>query len=145
MDLVRGRLKVTDPNPTALTLTLTLARLGCRVDLVRVRGRANPNPNPSPSRNRNRNRNRNPNPDQYGYDSWMDLTSKKARGEAAEQSADPSSGIMDLMKQMYDEGDDTMKKTIGEAMLKSRKGEGDKPGPIGSDMGFGGGLDMKDF
>lgn len=28
---------------------------------------------------------------------------------------------MDMMKQMYDDGDDQMKKTIGEAMLKSRQ------------------------
>ena len=91
-----------------------------------------PEPNPIP--------NPNPNANQYGYDSWMDLTSKKARGEAAEQAADPSSGIMDLMKQMYDEGDDTMKKTIGEAMLKSRSGEAGKspssvPGMDDLDMG----------
>ena len=98
----------------------------------------NANLYPSPSRNPNPNPN--PNPNQYGYDSWMDLTSKKARGEAAEQAADPSSGIMDLMKQMYDEGDDSMKKTIGEAMLKSRSGEAGKspssvPGMDDLDMG----------
>ena len=28
-------------------------------------------------------------------------------------------GIMDMMKDMYDSGDDQMKKTIGEAMLKA--------------------------
>ena len=32
-------------------------------------------------------------------------------------------GIMDMMKNMYDEGDENMKKIIGEAMLKSRNGE----------------------
>ena len=105
---------------------------------VRVRVRVSPNPNPSPTPIPIPNPN--PNPNQYGYDSWMDLTSKKARGEAAEQAADPSSGIMDLMRQMYDEGDDTMKKTIGEAMLKSRSGEAGKspssvPGMDDLDMG----------
>lgn len=30
---------------------------------------------------------------------------------------------MDMMKDMYDEGDDNMKKIIGEAMLKSQRGE----------------------
>ena len=35
---------------------------------------------------------------------------------------------MDMMKDMYDSGDDNMKKTLGEAMLKSRQKEamGDK-------------------
>ena len=80
---------------------------------------------------------------EYGYESWMDLTAKRQKSEAAK--SDPSAGIMDMMKQMYEDGDDNMKKAIGEAMIKSRNGEGDKPGPIGSDMGFGGGLDMKDF
>ena len=89
----------------------------------------NPNPSPTP----NPIPNPNPNANQYGYDSWMDLTSKKARGEAAEQSADPSSGIMDLMKQMYDEGDDNMKKTLGEAMLKSRQ-EQMRGGKLGDDL-----------
>lgn len=37
-------------------------------------------------------------------------------------------GIMDMMKQMYDEGDENMKKVIGEAMLKSRNGE--KAAPV---------------
>ena len=37
------------------------------------------------------------------------------------------SGIMDMMKDMYDDGDENMKKIIGEAMLKSRSGE--KPEP----------------
>lgn len=62
---------------------------------------------------------------QYGYDSWLDITSKKPKAEESAAAADPygSSGIMDMMKQMYDDGDDTMKKTIGEAMMKSRNGE----------------------
>ena len=30
---------------------------------------------------------------------------------------------MDMMKDMYDEGDENMKKIIGEAMMKSRSGE----------------------
>ena len=85
---------------------------------------------------------------QYGYDSWMDITAKKTRNEDAAQGADPSSGIMDLMKQMYDDGDDTLKKTIGEAMMKSRNGEpdkfDDKPSSRGAledlDFGHGPGL-----
>ena len=51
-----------------------------------------------------------------------DLTSKKTSEEKKKSTADPTSGIMDMMKQMYDDGDDSMKKTIGEAMAKSRQG-----------------------
>ena len=36
---------------------------------------------------------------------------------------DPMGGIMEMMKDMYDEGDENMKKIIGEAMLKSQRGE----------------------
>jgi calcyclin binding protein len=39
-------------------------------------------------------------------------------------------GIMDMMKDMYDEGDDSMKKIIGEAMLKSKSGEKSEPPPM---------------
>ena len=50
---------------------------------------------------------------------------------------------MDMMKQMYDEGDDNMKKMIGETMMKQRNGElggkkGGMPGMPGMD-------DMDDF
>lgn len=55
----------------------------------------------------------------YGYDTWTDLTAKRQKTTDIEK--DPGAGIMDLMKQMYEEGDDQMKKTIGEAMLKSRE------------------------
>jgi hypothetical protein len=32
-------------------------------------------------------------------------------------------GIMDMMKDMYEDGDENMRKVIGEAMLKSQRGE----------------------
>ena len=38
-----------------------------------------------------------------------------------------AAGIMDMMKDMYDEGDDDMKKVIGEAMLKSKSGDKSMP------------------
>jgi len=72
---------------------------------------------------------------EYGsYDSWMDLSSKKSKESKAKSKADPSASIMDMMKEMYDSGDDNMKKMIGETMLKQREGKlgGDKPG-----MGMG--------
>merc|ERR1711907_330536 len=54
---------------------------------------------------------------QYGYEHWVDLVSKKSVEQKKKESDDPMSGIMDLMKNMYDEGDDDMKRTIGEAMM----------------------------
>lgn len=57
----------------------------------------------------------------YGYDSWVELKSKNPNKEKLD--ADPGAGLMDMMKQMYDDGDDTMKKTLGEAMLKSRQSQ----------------------
>jgi calcyclin binding protein len=36
-----------------------------------------------------------------------------------EKSEDPQAGIMNMMKKMYEEGDDNMKKTIAEAWTKS--------------------------
>jgi calcyclin binding protein len=67
---------------------------------------------------------------QYGFEHWGDLVSKKSADQKKKEEKDPMSGIMDLMKNMYDEGDDTMKKTIGEAMMKQREGGG--PGGPGA-------------
>ena len=71
----------------------------------------------------------------YGtYDSWNELTSNKSKAEQMKSKKDPTAGIMDLMKDMYDKGDDKMKKMIGETMLKQREGKLDKPG-ASMDMG----------
>lgn len=69
---------------------------------------------------------------QYSYESWTQLTSKKPRdaAEEAKKKDNPTGGIMDMMKEMYDSGDDQMKKIIGEAMLKSSKGEKSAPTPL---------------
>ena len=37
----------------------------------------------------------------------------------AEDNADPSAGLMNMMKQMYEEGDDEMKRTIAKAWTES--------------------------
>merc|ERR1719198_2583757 len=58
---------------------------------------------------------------EYSYEHWDSLQSKKSKEEKQKLKQDPTSGIMDMMKKMYDEGDDTMKKTIGEAMMKSQQ------------------------
>lgn len=71
---------------------------------------------------------------EYSYEHWTQLTGKKKREESsAAKSADPMGGIMDLMKNMYEEGDDNMRRVIGEAMLKSQRGEKVTPDSI-SDM-----------
>jgi len=72
----------------------------------------------------------------YGsFDFWSKLTDQK-RKEKKKKSADPSAGIMDMMKDMYESGDDNMRKIIGETMSKQRNGEmnNEKPGGLG-DMG----------
>lgn len=60
---------------------------------------------------------------EYSYEHWTSLTAKKKREESESVKKDPMGGIMDMMKNMYDEGDENMKKIIGEAMMKSRMGE----------------------
>jgi calcyclin binding protein len=60
---------------------------------------------------------------EYSYDSWSSLTAKKGKKDTASKKADPQNSIMELMKDMYDNGDDQMKKTIGESMMKSHRGE----------------------
>ena len=51
----------------------------------------------------------------------MDLTAKREKLDADGKEKDPGASLMDMMKDMYDNGDDTMKKTLGEAMVKSRE------------------------
>merc|ERR1712159_880847 len=68
---------------------------------------------------------------EYSYDHWTDL--KKKGGKAAKDKSrnkDPSAGIMDMMKDLYDNGDDNMRKIIGESMMKSRNGEKQDPSDI---------------
>ena len=64
---------------------------------------------------------------EYSYDSWTQLTAKKDKATKAAHKADPQSSIMDMMKDMYNDGDDSMKKMIGEAMEKSQRGEKMEP------------------
>mmetsp|Transcript_17730 Transcript_17730/g.31754 ORF Transcript_17730/g.31754 Transcript_17730/m.31754 type:complete len:318 (-) Transcript_17730:129-1082(-) len=67
------------------------------------------------------------------YDSWQQLTAKKnKKASAKKEKENPAAGIMDMMKDMYDEGDDNMKKMIGETMYKQRMGQ------LNGDMGMGG-------
>jgi len=47
---------------------------------------------------------------------------------------------MDMMKDMYEDGDENMKKIIGEAMLKAQRGEKSEPPSMGGASRGGGGL-----
>jgi len=61
---------------------------------------------------------------EYGsYDSWQNLSSKKSKKSKEKMKTNPSDSIMEMMKDMYDSGDDNMRKVIGETMLKQRNGE----------------------
>jgi len=59
-------------------------------------------------------------------ENWSCLTStenlKNTKQEPKfDESKDPGEGIMDLMRKMYDEGDDEMKRTIAKAWTESRE------------------------
>lgn len=79
---------------------------------------------------------------EYGFDSWTDLSAKKKKNRDAsgksKKDDNPTAGIMDMMKDMYDSGDDNMKKMIGETMMKQRTGQLDKPGMPGGMPGMDG-------
>lgn len=73
---------------------------------------------------------------EYGsYDNWNQLSAKKGKKEKKLQKENPSGAIMDLMKDMYDSGDDQMKKMIGETMLKQREGTLDSKMDMGTGLG----------
>jgi calcyclin binding protein len=80
---------------------------------------------------------------EYSYDHWTDLSAKKKKSSSSGgkgKKEDPAAGIMDLMKDMYDNGDDNMRKMIGETMYKQRTGQlngKDGMGGMG-DMGMDG-------
>lgn len=75
------------------------------------------------------------------WDWWTHLASTKAKPAAAagaDAAADPMGGVMDVMRDMYEKGDDATKKMIAEAWTKSRAP--DAGGGGGSGGGFGGGF-----
>ena len=61
---------------------------------------------------------------EYGsFDTWTKLSDPKRKDKKKATKDNPMSSITDLMKDMYDSGDDQMRKIIGETMLKQRNGE----------------------
>lgn len=77
----------------------------------------------------------------YGFDMWTKLTDPKKHDKKKSSKSNPMASITELMKDMYDSGDDQMRRMIGETMLKQRNGELDK-NPMG---GMGGMDDFGDF
>lgn len=56
---------------------------------------------------------------------WLDLHFKedKLKPPSTDKDKDPMAGIMDLMKNMYEEGDEDMKRTIAKAWTDARSGK----------------------
>ncbi|XP_066309942.1 uncharacterized protein [Miscanthus floridulus] len=55
---------------------------------------------------------------------WLDLHFKEDKVKPSmDKEKDPMSGIMDLMKNMYEEGDEDMKRTIAKAWSDARSGK----------------------
>jgi calcyclin binding protein len=65
--------------------------------------------------------------------SWSQVAFKEeklgGKSEKAEEKEDPQAGIMNMMKKMYEEGDENMKRTIAEAWTKAndKKAQGEQP------------------
>ncbi|KAL5012502.1 hypothetical protein ScPMuIL_011053 [Solemya velum] len=53
-----------------------------------------------------------------------DAKTKEKKSPKMDKDKDPQEGLMDMMKQMYDEGDDEMKRTIAKAWSESRQKQG---------------------
>mgnify|MGYP001024473330 CR=1 FL=1 len=74
---------------------------------------------------------------------WTDLKLKKGEEEKKEdipkmnKDADPSAGLMSLMKQMYESGDDDMKRNIAKSMYEAQNKKGGE-GSAAPDGGMGG-------
>lgn len=59
---------------------------------------------------------------------WLDLHLKEDKFKPSmDKGKDPMAGIMDLMKNMYDDGDDDMKRTIAKAWSDARSGKNADP------------------
>lgn len=55
---------------------------------------------------------------------WANLTKVEKESKKTpklDDDADPTAGIMNLMRQMYEDGDDDMKRTIAKAWTESRE------------------------
>ena len=60
---------------------------------------------------------------EHSHESWMQLEPEKKKFDLPRENDDPSASLMSLMKNMYETGDDEMKRTIAEAYTKAQSGE----------------------
>jgi calcyclin binding protein len=78
---------------------------------------------------------------EYGsYDFWSKLTDPRKKEKDSKKKINkdnPMAGLNDLMREMYENGDDKTRKMIGETMLKQRTGELGKDGGMGGIGGMG--------
>ncbi|CAL0331289.1 unnamed protein product [Lupinus luteus] len=59
---------------------------------------------------------------------WLDLHFKEDKVKPSlDKEKDPKAGLMDMMKNMYEEGDEKMKKTIAKAWTDARTGKTTDP------------------
>ncbi|KAH0643742.1 hypothetical protein KY290_033512 [Solanum tuberosum] len=59
---------------------------------------------------------------------WLDLHYKEDKLKPSlDKEKDPMAGIMDMMKNMYEDGDEEMKKTIAKAWTDARSGKASDP------------------
>lgn len=67
---------------------------------------------------------------------WDDIKEKKKGGasksdaapkKGTEDPADPSGSLMTMMKELYENGDETMKRTIAESWTKAQQEKGSAP------------------
>lgn len=56
----------------------------------------------------------------WAYVTKQESKAKESKKPKVDESADPNDSLMTMMKQMYDEGDDEMKRTITKAWSESR-------------------------
>jgi calcyclin binding protein len=75
-----------------------------------------------------------------GGSKWSDLKFKEGaiKEDDIGKEKDPNASMMDMMKKMYEEGDDNTKRSIAEAWTKSREGKNPEAGGMGGMPGMGG-------
>ena len=60
----------------------------------------------------------------HARESWYQLQPEEKKFDSMKDTEDdPAGGLMKLMKNMYDTGDDNMKRAIAEAMTKAQSGQ----------------------
>ena len=60
---------------------------------------------------------------EHPNETWIQLDPEKKKFDLPRENDDPGASLMSLMKNMYETGDDEMKRTIAEAYTKAQSGE----------------------